>query len=330
MKENNSQNIIHSYFGKHLSKRARYLFGRWLRRKEDAPLKENLLLELWQQSPAEVTDETHNDWEKLQNHIYLLPDTNKIIPFYRNLLKYAAVIGLMFMISSTTYYLTNRAATKKHIEMAEFFVPFGESKMITLPDSSNVWVDAGSMLVYPLDFTHMDTRSVYLTGKASFTVKKNPEKPFIVKTTYMNVEALGTVFTVKSYPSEIYTEATLEKGSVRVDIKGQPLLSSILKPNQQLVYSHKDNNIHIHTVDATLYGMEREGYLIFENASFSQLITAIERKFNVVIQCNSQKYMKESYNVKFAPDETLEDLLNVLQQLNGLHYKIKKNVVFIN
>lgn len=330
MKKNKSQNIINSYFGKHFSPKARYLFGHWLGGKEDTILKETLLQELWEQSPAEVTDETRNDWKKLQNRIYLLPDTNKINPFYRNLLKYAAIIGLMFMVSSTTYYLTNRAATKKNVEMAEFFVPFGESKMITLPDSSKVWVDAGSMLVYPQDFTSMNTRSVYLTGKASFTVKKNPEKPFIVKTTYMDVEALGTVFTVKSYPSDIYTEATLEKGSVRVDIKGQPLLSSILKPNQQLVYSHKNNSIHIHAVDATLYSMERKGYLIFENATFSQLITTIERKFNVVIQCNSQRYMKESYNVKFAPDETLEDLLNVLQQLNGLHYKIRKNVVFIH
>lgn len=57
---------------------------------------------------------------------------------------------------------------------------------------------------------------VYLTGEASFSVYKNPEKPFIVKTTYFDVQALGTVFTVESYPEDSCTLATLEEGRVQV------------------------------------------------------------------------------------------------------------------
>ena len=57
---------------------------------------------------------------------------------------------------------------------------------------------------------------------------------------------------------------------------------------------------------------------------------ALERKFNVTIHYNSQKYADEYYNVKFAPHETLEDVLAVLQQLIGIRFKIKGNVVFIN
>ena len=330
MKEKNTQHILYTYFGKHFSGAGRSLFGRWLRAGEDAGQKEELLLELWKQSPAEITEDIHADWNKIQRRLYTIPSVGKPLPLYRRLMKYAAVAGLMLLVASATYLMTRQAVSPKHIEMAEFFVPYGESRMVTLPDSSKVWVDAGSMLVYPKDFSDVSTRSVYLTGKASFTVRKDPTKPFIVKTTYLDVEALGTVFTVKSYPSDVFTEATLEKGSVRVDIKENDIRSSILKPNQQLVYSHQNGTMQILTVDAGLYGMERDGYLIFDNVSFEQLMEALERKFNVVMQYNTQKYGNQYYNVKFAPDETLEDALGVLQELTGLNYKIKKNVVIIN
>ena len=198
-----------------------------------------------------------------------------------------------------------------------------------LPDSSRVWVDAGSLIVYPKDFSDVGTRTVYLTGSASFNVQKNPDKPFIVKTTYMEVEALGTVFTVESYPADSCTTATLEKGSIKVGIDdGNTIDSSILSPNQQLVYSHTTRSMEIRTVDIALYKMAREGYLIFENSSFPHLMTSLERKFNVTIYYNSQKY-EGTYNVKFAPEENLKDVLSILQQLIGIQYTIKGNVVFI-
>lgn len=330
MKDDKPLNILNSYFGKHFTVRARVLFGRWLRAKGEIARKEELLFGLWRQSPAEVSSETHEDWNHLEKHLYTIPIRKISVPFYRQLSKYAAVAGFMLLTAAGSYYMANQHTSQKQIEMAEFFVPYGESRLVTLPDSSKVWVDAGSMLVYPKDFTDMSVRSVYLSGKASFRVSKNPEKPFIVKTTYLDVEALGTVFTLKSYPADIYTEATLEKGSVRVDVKEGSNQSSILKPNEQLVYTHKDGTVRIKTIDANLYGMERDGYLIFDNASFTQLLSALERKFNVVIQYNSQKYGNQFYNVKFAPDESLEEVLEILQQLTGLHYKIKKNVVYIH
>lgn len=214
--------------------------------------------------------------------------------------------------------------------MAELFVPYGESRQVILPDGSQVWVDAGSLLVYPKDFTDTETRTVYLTGEASFTVRKNTEKPFIVKTTYLDVQALGTVFTVASYPADSCTSTILEEGSVKVDVKAGEHLPAILKPNERLVYSHAAHTVTVRPVDALLYKMERSGYLIYENVSFSHLMASLERKFNVTIHYNSQKYADEHYNVKFAPHETLEDVLAVLQQLIGIRFKIKGNVVFIN
>lgn len=331
MNENNNiKRIIRLYFGKRFSLNGRILFGRWLRTEDNVSLKTEILQELWKQSAAEATDSTHADWKILQKLLPVESSRRKSFPLYYYWVKYAAVVVLTLLTAATTFWLTDRFKPVRHVVMAELFVPYGESRLVTLPDSSKVWLNAGSFLVYPTDFENTESRTVYLTGEASFSVQKNPEKPFIVKTAYMDVQALGTVFAVESYPNDSCTTATLEKGSVLVKVKGDSHEPSILKPDQQLVYSHIANTVDIQEVDASLYKMERSGYLIFENSSFARLITSLERTFNVTIHYNSQKYAGQYYNVKFAPKETLDDVLAVLQQLTGIHYKVKGNVVFIN
>ncbi len=331
MEENNKiKQLMQLYFGKHFSRYGRILFGRWLKADDAKTEKEEMLQDLWKKSQLEVTDSTHSDWKALQRHLSVLPVRERSVPFYRQWLKYAAVIVLMIMTAGTTYWATDRFKPVRHVEMAQVFVPYGESEQVVLPDGSKVWVDAGTLLVYPKDFTDTDTRTVYLTGQASFSVRKNPEQPFVVKTTYLDVQALGTVFTVEAYPGDSCSMATLEEGSVLVSVRNEDIQPTVLKPDQQLVYSHSEHTVMVHSIDASLYNMERNGYLIFENTSFSRLMASLERKFNVTIHYNSQKFAGEYYNVKFSPDEKLEDVLNILQQLIGIHYKIKGKVVFIN
>lgn len=327
---NNTKQLMQLYFGKHFSRYGRILFGRWLKADDAKREKEEMLQDLWEQSPSEITASTHSEWKTLQRRLSVIPVRQRSLPFYHQWLKYAAVIVLMIMTAGITYWTTSHFKSARDVRMAQIFVPYGESKEVLLPDGSKVWVDAGSLLVYPADFTGIDTRTVYLTGEASFSVRKNPEQPFIVKTTYLDVQALGTVFTVEAYPSDSCSMATLEEGSVLVSVNDGNIEPALLKPDQQLVYSHSRHTLQIRQVDASLYNMERNGYLIFENTSFNRLIASLERKFNVTIHYNSQKFANEYYNVKFSPDETLENVLDILQQLVGIHYKIKGNTVFIN
>lgn len=327
---NNIRRIIQLYFGKHFSRTGRTLFARWLRAESDNEEKTTLLQTLWEQSKAEVTAETHEDWASLEVQLEVKPIEKHTIPAYRLWMKYAAVVAVILLTGIATFFITDRVRPVRHVEMAELFVPYGESRQVVLPDGSQVWVNAGSLLIYPKDFTNTETRTIYLTGEASFTVKKNKEKPFIVKTTYLDVRALGTVFTVVSYPSDSCTSTILEEGSIKVDVRTGKHRPAILTPNERLAYSHTAHTVTIQPVDAQLYKMERSGYQIYENVSFNNLMTSLERKFNVTIHYNSQKYSNKYYNVKFAPHETLADVLNVLQQLIGIRYKIKDNVVFIN
>lgn len=331
MKQNNTtKQLMQLYFGKQFSRYGRILFGRWLKADDAKMEKEQMLQELWEKLQPEATASTHSDWVVLHRHLSAVSVPEHSVPLYRQWLKYAAVIALLIMTAGITYWTTDSFKPARHVEMAQIFVPYGESEQVVLPDGSKVWVDAGTLLVYPKDFTDTDTRTVYLTGQASFSVRKNPEQPFIVKTAYLDVQALGTVFTVNAYPNDTCSTATLEEGSVLVSVQGESIQPTILKPDQQLVYSHTTHTVTVQSVDASMYMLERNGYLIFENVSFNQLMASLERKFNVTIHYNSQKYANEYYNVKFSPDETIEDVLMILQQLVGIQYKVNGRTVFIN
>ena len=81
-------------------------------------------------------------------------------------------------------------------------------------------------------------------------------------------------------------------------------------------------------VDIALYKMARKGYLIFENVSFEQMILTLEKKYGVTFQYNATRYGNDLYNVKFAPDETIENVMEILHQLIGIQYIInEKNVI---
>ena len=152
MEENNkTKQVMRLYFGKHFSRYGRILFGRWLKAEDEGMQKLEALQDLWEESETEVTASTYNDWNTLKKHLIAEPFHKRMPPLYRQVFKYAAVIVLVLMTAGTTYWATDRFKPVRHVEMAQIFVPYGESKEVLLPDGSKVWVDAGSLLVYPKD-----------------------------------------------------------------------------------------------------------------------------------------------------------------------------------
>lgn len=106
------------------------------------------------------------------------------------------------------------------------------SQMI-LPDGSKVWLNAGSALDYPKQFTGK-TRDVQLQGEAYFEVTKNREKPFFVHTKAFSIKVLGTGFNVRVYPGEDSAITALVHGSVEVVMGGKEKRTIVLQPNEKV------------------------------------------------------------------------------------------------
>ncbi len=325
MDSNQIENIVQKFFKNKVSKHTLALFAKWFRLEDNRVEKDNSLAVVWDNSPSVVHVQTLEDWSVVKQRINT--DTVKSKSFrLRNIIPYAAAAVILMIVSAV--YLTYKLTVPAPVEYTQLSVSYGEHKKLVLPDGTQVAVNAGSSLIYPKEFTS-DTRTVFLSGEANFNVVANPKKPFIVKTKYIDIKALGTKFYVQSYPNDRQTKASLIEGSIQVAMESNVNRSYILKPNDQLIYSHSDDRISIIDVDAAKLASWEDGYLIFQEASFYEIVQMIERKYNVVINYDGQQLSHQSYYVKFNPDESLSEIMDVLTLLiHRSSYKIHENTVY--
>ena len=141
---------------------------------------------------------------------------------------------------------------------AEIFSPLAARTRFELPDGSTGWLNSGSTLKFPVKF-YGAQRKVELSGEGFFDVVKNSEKPFVVKTSDINIIALGTKFNVLAYPDDETFEITLESGKVVVEktgVSGEPVKIAELQPDHQLVISRKTGILDTREVIGKIYLLE--------------------------------------------------------------------------
>lgn len=330
MKKSYIEKTINKYFQFPYTDNIRMKFGHWFFNGKEDSEKEELLEKVWNELHP-ITDESTFEALSLLNAKIDKSErqVNSTYKILKTFLKPIAAIILISLISSVSiYYITSD--TLKHDRMIECFVNNGDQKLVELHDGTKVWVNSGSLLIYPEVFNG-DTRTVFLNGEANFNVAKNKDKPFIVKTNKINIEALGTIFNVKAYPELSKTTATLEEGSIRVDSKNGKTESFILQPNEQVIYNNHTNEFRKETVDAGRVASWKEGYLVFQEAGLDEIFYSISNRFNVLVKYDTKKYAGKAFTIRFSQKENLTQVLGVLKEIIiDFDYKIDQNIVTIN
>ncbi len=320
--------LISKFYKSNLSPEIQKKFQAWFLNQNFEKEKEEAMKNLWDKELIKIEDSTYQDLLLLHKRI----DKTKEITARTVLLyvrRFAAILLLLIIGAlGSYYYLQMYNSTIKGPELVDYSVPFGEIKQITLPDGTEVWINSGSMLVYDKNFQG-PTRVLFLSGEANFKVAKNPEKPFIVKTKHLEVEALGTVFNIQSYADLSNTVVTLQEGKVKVDTKSSKSQTVFLNPNEQVEFNPIDGKLISSKVNANKTSRWKDGYLMFQGASFNEIVRTVERRFDISINYEFGRYTGRTFSIKFAPDENLENIMNILQKIVGFKYKIEKDKVFI-
>lgn len=272
----------------------------------------------------------------------------------------AAVFVLAFSAGSITMYMGMRSmeeTVNPMAQMNEITAPLGSKSRVMLPDSTVVWLNAGSRLRYAQTYNETG-RDVDLVGEGYFQVRTNAAKPFVVHTGGVKVRAYGTAFNVKAYPEEKTITTTLVEGKVDVETLrtggGEPIRLT-LKPRQNVVITRgmeesgslavEEESVQVSAgeesqaetspvvvasdIKTTLYTSWKDENWIVERVNLDDFIVMVGRRFDVdfVYKSEDLKQYKISGTIR---KETLEQVLDLLKLTTPLKYRIREGVVTLD
>ncbi|MBR6945137.1 MAG: FecR family protein [Prevotella sp.] len=240
------------------------------------------------------------------------------------------VIPLVILGAAAAFYISANKQSKifSNVVFQHAFTNYGERSLIILPDSSKVWLNGGSSLVYPSHFVTSE-RNVCLTGEAFFEVTKDSLHPFIVDVNKMQLKVLGTTFNVFSYPDNPQIVATLESGKLQVNVVNDKK-PYILTSDSQLIYDTKAGQVEVRSVKASDYSVWRVPTLYFEETELIYALQQIERTYNVKVHVKNSHYNHQTIRAHFSTDDRIENIMGVIKKLiPSLNYEIIDDEIYI-
>lgn len=323
MKENYIYQILKQFFFNSYPPEIEEKVQQWIIKDKWTAEKNNAMSAIWDEMEIAPNDNTYKALDRVKNKIKQLENQKKHLRIRRVLLGSAAVIIPVLLLFGSYLYIN------QDVEMIEVVTSSNQQKQCTLADGTTILLNSGTKITYPSKFKD-STRVVTLDGEAYFSVASDAAKPFIVKTSNLSVKVLGTKFNISAYPTNDRTIATLNSGKIQVDIQsGKTDSKYILKPNQEIVFNKIDNSVLINTVTGENSSW-KDGSLVFQDATFNDIVNTIERRYGVTIDYSKQAFLDTPYTIKFIHNESLEDVLNVLQDVvGGFEYKKEKSKITI-
>lgn len=349
--------LLDRYFKKQITNSEQHLLENWI-----AESKEHTLLfqeidtdiKAGLPFPGNFNEDTFQTWSELKEN-YKIPRYFNI-PL-KKLYRLAAAIMIPLLLVGglggviiAKSFLNNYS----HNAFTTIYSPGGQKTKVTLPDKSIVWLNAKTTLKYTSAFNEKQ-RNVYLDGEAFFDVTHDKTRPFIVKTSTINIKVYGTTFNVKAYKEDGVTEATLVKGKISIEgihVSGNDGDEIIIHPNEtfsyvkdkaafekarlpesktqdKIVSKRVEPIIQIaQKVDVALIVAWKDGKLCFKDENFSTLAYKLEQWYNVKIHFEDAEVQEIKYTGKFEK-ENINQVLRYLQILTPFEYDIKLNEINI-
>ena len=257
----------------------------------------------------------------------------RLFPFSwkNNLIRAAAVLFIPLLLSSLFVFYRmdrqiNQLATSTAVQ--QVIASPGSRVHFMLPDQTEVWLNSGSTLEFPLALNFREQRKVKLLGQGYFKVAHDAKHPFLVEIQGLNIRALGTSFDVSNYADDKQISSTLEEGSIAlINLQGDELAR--LVPGQKVILNKVTNKMAVKNVDTSLSTSWKDGKLIFRNASLSDVASQLERWYNCKIHVQPRLLNSDLMYTATIQDETLGEVLRMIEISTSVKTKIEKREVYI-
>jgi transmembrane sensor len=201
--------------------------------------------------------------------------------------------------------------------------PKGRQYHVTLPDGTDVWLNAASTIEYPVAFKGTERR-VKITGEVFFDVTNRSWQPFVVETDKMKLEVLGTSFNINAYANEQTMQTTLLTGAVKVTpINTRP---KVLVPGQTAVLTDAAFTV-TETIDPAKVTAWKNGLFNFDGLDLYSVMRQLERWYNIEVHYTGQPE-NVIFKGKMHRNTNLSDVLKVLETMD-VKFELKGNDLYV-
>lgn len=240
----------------------------------------------------------------------------------------AAILTIPLLISLLYMVVGKGGLTKPTSYELSYTNTNSKAILITLPDSSKVYLYAKSTLKYPSLFTDHE-RHVKLVGEATFEVVSDPENPFYVETLDgVKVKAYGTKFNVYGYDDDDIVQVYLERGKVNFS---SPYLSEPTKMRAatKLEFNRKNKSVKVSPADDSEYEAYEKGILLFRSASLERIAKKLSRVYDIDIEIQDNEIRYYPITGVFE-DKSVDQIMDLLQMSSpGLKWKKEEDKIVL-
>jgi ferric-dicitrate binding protein FerR (iron transport regulator) len=240
-------------------------------------------------------------------------------------------LGGIFLFQSTHHSFT--AQKLEILNKITKSTLYGQKQSFSLPDRTQVNLNAGSSLTFDESYANSRTREADLRGEAFFNVRKDPLKPFRVHAGACTVTALGTSFSIRAFHDEQTTTVSLTEGQVMieftgVDLKNNDRKSFYLQPNEMLEFDKTTGICRIlhFTPDDEISWIK--GVLTFNKSNLYEVVKTIERWYGVNFMISGLPDESWTLTWKFN-NQSLELVMQSIAYSEGIDYKLEYEKLII-
>lgn len=209
-------------------------------------------------------------------------------------------------------------------------VPRGGEFMIVLEDSTKVWLNSASRLIYPEHFAE-GSRHVSVEGEAYFEVAKDSSRPFYVEIPGAQfVKVYGTEFNIRSYPEDAEVKTTLSEGSISITPVNGNGGELFLSPGNQAVIDKTTSTASVRSVDVERVSGWRNGRFVFEEQTLYQIMQDLGRWYDFKFEFADDDLRETIFMGSIPRYSNFTTAISILEKSGGIRFDIADNKVKIS
>lgn len=224
--------------------------------------------------------------EPFVDHTATTP-TSRIIPIFSfgKWTKIAA--SILLIIGFGAIFWLKQTPVLKEAEVT-YTTSFGETKKLTLPDNTKIFLNANSQLTTAKHWSANKDREVKLAGEAFFSVvhTKNHRKFKVTLPKGARIEVLGTEFTITERPA--VSQVVLNKGKIKVEVGSQSkspssdkqVTSAIMVPGDLIEIDRIQGKLSRRKIlDPEHYSAFTKNIIEFNNSPLSEVARVLQDNY---------------------------------------------------